>query len=151
MSFNLRWKKPPPDMGPVRLPQEFWDDVAILTAGSILENILTQKKADGGRLKINSPRTREAKRAKGRPLLSLVDAEHRFVKDGGASWAKLRYTANGQGVVVGPSNQELKDLVIFTGQKGYGGYLGVSAKLARALGQLLRKELEKYVRRKNRG
>jgi hypothetical protein len=150
MSVTMRWKKKPPEFGPIILSKSFWDQVAKLTAGSIIDNVISGKKADGSAIKTNSPGTRARKRKQGKPLLSLVDNEHRFVKDGDASWKLIRYTANGQGVVVGAATGELRELIDSLGAMGYTGYVGISEKLGRAIGELLRKELEQFIKRKNR-
>lgn len=130
------------------MPKEFWAQAGKVAAGGILDNIMRQQQASGARLKINAPSTREAKRAKGRPNMSLIDEKHRFVR--GNSWGVKHFLANSEGVIVGPLNSELAQLVRYAAQKGYTGYIGLSAKTRAAIGALLRQWLQRIIRQASR-
>ena len=127
----------------------FWDDVAKVYEGAILSNILRQQQANGERLKINAPSTRARKQRLGRPLLSLVDNLHRFVKGMRQSWTLLRYLPGG-GIVIGPANDELRRLSREVQAKGYTGWMGLGRDGRAAMKALLRKKLVDLVRRGRR-
>lgn len=129
------------------LPRSFWDRTGAIVAAGIVDNILAQKQASGEALKKNAPSTRDRKAREGKPQLSLVDALHRFIKGSGASWKVLRYLPRGRGIIVGPATLELSRIIRYVGEKGYVGYVGISAKTAAALKALLRGELRAMFRR----
>ncbi len=134
-------------VGLSHLPRPFWNRVGQVAAGSILDNITRQKQASGAALKRNKPATLERKLKEGKPPLALVDALHRFVRGGGASWKILEYLPDGRGIVVGPATDELTRLVKYLAQKGYRGYIGINAKARAALAVLLRNEIRAMFRR----
>lgn len=141
-------KKPARPPGAIRMPQEFWDKAAQVAIGSIIENILTQRQADGTRIKANAPATRARKRKQGKRLLSLIDEQHRFVRTGRASWTLKRYLPQGAGIVIGPATEELRQLVWWVWQAGYRGYIGLSKKGRAAIRALIRKSIQDMINRR---
>lgn len=131
------------------LPKELVDKETMKTVGqlveaSILENIQKQRTITGGRLKINAPKTRERKRAKGRRQLSLVDEKHRFVKGAGGSWAQR---VTGKAVIVTPATPELKALSRWVQLKGYIDWFGVNKIAKEAIRKLMRESIKKQFRK----
>jgi hypothetical protein len=124
------------------LPKTFWEQVAVVVSGSILDNIVKQRQADGQPLKKNAPTTLLRKLAHGRGSRSLVDKEHRFVQGSGMSWRATYFYANNAGVRIGPATTQLRDLVRFLAEKGYSGYIGVSQSCRSALKALLKQQLK---------
>lgn len=107
---------------PVKVSRE----VGGVVVSSSINNLLQQKKIDGGRIKANAPSTRERKRRKGRPRLSLVDSVKRFLK---RSNYKITATKNQVSVELkdaadgkGPG---VKALSIILQKMGYTGWLGL--------------------------
>lgn len=133
-------------MPELRWSREFWGKVGKVAEGAALDNLRQQRTTDGGRLKANAPKTRERKRKEGKPLLSLVDEEHRFVRGNRQSWKILRYLPRNTGVVVGAATDELKKLVRYTAKMGYVGYLGLSTQQLKAVRALIRQEFRAMFR-----
>jgi hypothetical protein len=148
----------------IRLSKEFWTEVGGLVAAGIVTNVIMQRKGEqssnraivvsrGGRLKMNKKSTRDRKAAEGKPLMSLVDEEHRFVRSGGSSFKVVRYLRSGRimgavvGVVVGPATRELRELIGHVAQRGYVGYIGLHSSVKKAIGVALRLELKRYLRK----
>lgn len=129
----------------------FWNDVADIVIGGILANIAGQRTADGGRIKVNAPSTRERKRRHGQPLLSLVDLHHRLVRSGDASWTVQRFLPNGTGIVIGPADDMVADISRWVQEAGYTGWIGISAKARAAIKARLRQELKALVAAGARG
>lgn len=133
------------------LPANFIDETAIKSVmktaeGSILDNILNQVTADGGRLKANSPKTLLRKQKQGRPLLSLVDRAHRFIKGGGRSWKVGIVKTHGgkkDALIVRPASLELANLVKWVQEAGYLGWFGIR----KAHIQVMRDAIRKSIRR----
>jgi hypothetical protein len=135
----------------LRFPKSFWDKVARVAEGSTLENIRMQKQRSGAGLKRNAPSTRERKRKKGRPQLSLVDEKHRFVKGGRRSWTILKYLPDGIGIEIGGATDALRRLVGYAVDRGYVGWLGLSADGVAAVSALIRKEIKAQFRKAQKG
>lgn len=132
------------------MPKEFWKQVADTVEAGILDNIVKQKQADGSMIKTNARSTLMHKIALRRGTRSLVDEKHRFVKGRGRSWKAIRYLANGAGVVVGPATQELRELSRYVQQKGYTGWMGISATTRAALKELWRLAMVRLVKMQTR-
>jgi len=134
------------------LSKKLWEEVGQAAAGSILENILTQRQGDGSPLKSNEPSTLERKRKQGRGQRSLVDRLHRFVQGSGASW-KIKLQSKGRGVTVETATAELGNLVKWVKGMGYVGWDDLNDKGKRAIRGSLRKEIRRVFAeqaRKNR-
>lgn len=130
----------------LELPQAVLEDVAKVAEASILDNIRRQKQADGSALESNRQSTMEAKRRKGRPVMSLVDALHRFVRGSSISWASTIYRRRAT-VIIEPATGELRNLVRWVqeggdGRNRYTGWFGIN-KEARAA---IRERLRQWVR-----
>jgi len=134
------------NMPEFRWSREFWDRCGKVVEGSTLDMIRSQTTMDGSRIKQNAPSTRERKRKKGRPRLSLVDEKHRFVKGGGQSWKIIRYLPRNTGIVVAAANAELRKLVRYVVGMGYTGWLGLSSKSEKAIRALIREEVRRQFR-----
>lgn len=129
--------------GPValRFDEPTLADLGKVTAASVLDNIRSQKQADGSALKMNAPSTREAKRRMGLPPLALVFKQHRFVKGNSASW-KYIVDEKGNKVSIKPSNAELANISRHLQEKGYLGWFAVSDKARAAI----RARVQKFIR-----
>lgn len=148
------------------LPKEAWRDAGNVVAAGIVDNIMKQQQESGAPLKKNAPATTTRKRNKRRDLRSLMEKLYRFIRvadtvrgSGGAleemqiagrggkisqarvdtanSWGILRYLPSG-GVVVGARSQQLKNLSRWVQEKGYVGWLGISATTREALRAVLK-------------
>ena len=132
------------DIPAIKLDKPFWRRVGLIVEASLLDNIRKQQQADGKKLKTNAAATRESKRRRRLPLLSLVDAKHRFVKGRGASWRITEFLANG--IIVGPATSQLKKLNRRVQNAGYTGWMGLGASGKAALRAMLRKHIRKELR-----
>jgi hypothetical protein len=125
------------------------DRLGKLLLGGIMQNIKQQEQADGSPLKRNAPGTEKRKRNAGKPALSLVDEEHRFVKPG--NWARTWSTDGSQVVVIEPLDvggpPTLKELVRDLQVAGYTGWFGASKETVAAAVQLMRDWLRRAIRR----
>jgi len=132
--------------GKVLIPgRRFLVGIAEICEDSILNNIAKQKSPDGSRLKKNAPSTRARKRRKGRPQLSLVDAEHRLVKGNFRSWKPLRLTPTE--VVVGPATLEVARLTKWTTRMGY-DFVGLSKKYVTKMRALFKEEIIRLIKKR---
>ena len=124
--------------------------IAKVILGDVLNNIKQQKQADGTPLKRNRPGTTSRKQAEGKPPLSLVDEEHRFVKPGNwiASWGDKTLTVE-PGAVGGPPT--LKELVEDVQIRGYTGWFGVTREAVAAVQILLKSFIRSAIRRRPSG
>lgn len=140
----------------VFLDEKAYDQIGKVAEASILDNIRRQQQADGSALKINAPSTRERKRRAGRPVLSLVDRLHRFVKGNQRSWKVRKTTKRGRvnGIEVVPATSELKKLVRYVQEKGYVGWFGINkdavAAIKEAVRESIRRQFKKARRRRSR-
>ena len=134
--------------GPIalRFDEDTLADIGRVTAASVLDNIRSQKQADGSGLKMNAPATREAKRRAGLPALSLVFKNHRFVRGNGVSWAWL-VNLTGNLVSIKPSNAELANISRALQQRGYQGWFAVSEKARQAIRARVRKFITEAVKK----
>lgn len=124
----------------------FWEDVAKVAQGSILDNILSQRQASGEQLKRNKTSTIARKLKAGRKPRSLIDVMHRFIQGAGKSWKVIRLLPNGKGIEIGPATDELKRLMGLVQEKGYVGWIGLNTKAASAIKVLLREEVRRLFR-----
>ncbi len=140
----------------------FWTQVGKAIEDSILQNIDRQKQADGSALQRNAPSTLAVKARWGRGSKSLVDDDHRFVGKGGSSWTILERKTGGRGIVVGPASLELAILSrqLQSGRFGkgmkagktrrYTGWMGINKKAWAAIRKLVRKEIERLIKKAER-
>ncbi len=125
--------------------------IAKLVLGDILNNIKTQRQADGSPLKRNTAGTARRKAEKrtlvGGVAMSLVDEEHRFVKRGNwiAGWVGEKTLAIEPGSLGG--SPSLRELAQHVQEMGYTGWFAVSADGLRAVQQLLKDFIKKALRR----
>lgn len=126
---------------------KFWLEVAKVAEASTLESIRNQKQRDGSKLKVNAKSTRDRKRRKGRPLLSLVDEKHRFTKGGQNSWDIIKFLPGNTGIVIAGATVELRKLVEYVTEKGYIGWLGLHTAGVRAVRALMRREVKRQFRK----
>lgn len=134
-----------------RWSRDFWNKVGKVVEGSTLDMIRKQTTMDGSRIKTNAPSTRERKRRAGRPLLSLVDKEHRFVRGGQQSWKIIRYLPRNTGIAVAAATRELAELVHHVVEMGYTGWLGLSQSAVGAVRALIREEMRRMFREAAKG
>lgn len=127
----------------VRLDRQAYEEIGDACTASILRNIQEQRQADGSPLKQNAQGTQERKLREGKPLLSLVDEEHRFVKGRGDSWA---VRASDDEVVVEPATEEFAEIVGYVQERGYVGWFGPSAEGWSVIRGIIRKALERILR-----
>jgi hypothetical protein len=117
------------------------DDYAIvgqLAKTSIQDNINQQMQADGSSLKANAPSTARRKELENKPVLSLVDEEHRFIQPDSFS-----ATVVDERVTIEPGNEELKDLSRQVQEKGYTGWFGLNATAEKAVRVTMRNAIKR--------
>ncbi len=129
----------------LRFDENTLSDIGRLVSGGILDNIRSQRQADGTSLKANAPSTREAKRKMGLPALSLVFKQHRFVKGLSQSWAAVVDLARNR-VSVRPATMELANLSRSLQQRGYTGWFGVSERARAAIIERVRRFIKKAIK-----
>lgn len=125
----------------VTLPKVLMEDIAEKASTGIVDNIMLQKQASGATLKRNARSTRLLKQAKnkGKPVLSLVDEEHRFVQTQGESWSwRLSGFGKRKRIIIRPRTGELATLNRYVQEKGYVGWFDISAKTEAAIRKLIR-------------
>ena len=128
-------------MPTLRLDVKLLETIGKVAEGSILDNIKRQREADGSPLQRNAPSTRETKRRKGRPLLSLVDQFHRFARGKGRSFAQ-QIDTHGSRVYIEPATSELRRLSRWVQERGYTGWFGLSAKSGELVRMMIRKWMQ---------
>jgi hypothetical protein len=128
----------------LRFDEPTLQDIGKAVSGGILDNIRSQRQADGQPLQQNAPSTREAKRKLGLPVLALVFKQHRFVKGNGMSWFG-KPDVQGNRVTVRPSSAELANLSRSLQQRGYVGFFGVSDKARAAIRARVRKFIREAI------
>lgn len=126
-------------------PREMWTDIGRAFEGDQLDRIAKQQEPNGSRLKVNAPSTRARKRKKGRPQLSLVDADHRLVQGSGRSYRILRFMPRGAGIVMGPANAEVREIMKHVLRMGY-NFWGVSDQLRDAITARVRQHVREILR-----
>jgi hypothetical protein len=62
------------------LGEKTFDKIGAVVEEDNIRRILKQQKADGGTIKQNKSSTQRRKQAQGKPLLSLIDENHSFIK-----------------------------------------------------------------------
>jgi hypothetical protein len=124
--------------------------IAKVILGDVLNNIKQQKQADGSPLRRNRPSTTRRKEAEGKPPLSLVDEEHRFVKP--ANWD---CSWNDKNLTIAPGDRggspPLKELNESVQLADYVGWFGTTAEAVAAVKVLLISFIRSALRRANRG
>lgn len=127
------------------LDQKLHKEIAEIAEGSIIENILLQRQANGSSLKVNAHSTRRRKERQGNnPILSLVDKEHRFIKGRSQSWAQsVRGVGSMASLVIYPATGMLRKLNRYVQGKGYTGWFGISKDSS----DLIRHAIRKWIRR----
>jgi hypothetical protein len=131
------------------MSRQFWKDVGDHIEGGILDNIATQRQANGRALKRNAPKTLERKLRLGRGARSLVDEKHRFVQGSGGSYkSKIIGSALGKarGVVVSASGF-IREIGGYLEARGYVGWFGINKKALAAIKQSLTKEVARLVKK----
>ena len=125
--------------------------IAKVILGDVLNNIKQQKQADGSPIKRNRTSTSARKQAEGKPPLSLVDEEHRFVKPGNwiAGWTGDKTLTIEPGMVGGPPT--LRDLVTSVQMSGYTGWFAVTIEAVGAVQVLLKNFIRSAIRRRPSG
>lgn len=133
----------------LRLPVDVLEDFGELGEASILDNIKKQQQADGGALKENAPITKKRKRKKRRPLLSLVDRLHRFVRVRGQSWAHEIHVRSST-VKIRAATQELRNIAEYVQRMGYTGWFGINERARAAMRARLRKWIREEFKKARR-
>lgn len=137
MQVKLRRKKKA-EIPTIKLPMKTKKLVASAVEGGIIDNIISQKQADGSPLKRNQKKTRDRKAKAGRPGLSLVDKMRRFVKGRKQSWD---FKTTTKGVIIKAATSELRNLMRYVQENGYVGWFGISEKARAAIKAAVRKEI----------
>lgn len=136
----------------LKLGTAFFEAVGAVIGGDIIGNIEDGRQADGSSIKENAPSTKRKKQRQGNaPIRSLVDVERRFIRRGKTSW---NWVANSKSVTIEPTgigkSAPLYELVREVQEKGYTGWFGVSKKAHKAIRALLRKRVEKILKKATR-
>lgn len=124
------------------LGQAFWENVARVVKGDILQRIDTQQQPQGGRIKRNAPSTLARKRKQGKPPLSLVDQHKRLVSSDSYEHEIL---PGGKGVRIRPRGAERMALARSLVARGY-KWIGLSKKGQRALRALFLDEVKRLIK-----
>ena len=122
----------------LKVPVDTLETIANIGEASILDNIKKQQQADGAALKENSPGWKQHKRKKRRPLLSLVNKFHRFVRGNSASWAQTIHPRSSR-VKIEAATNELRDLAEYVQRMGYVGWFGLNKRAEKAMRTVVRK------------
>lgn len=141
MGISAEWKIKLPNR--VVLDEQAKVEMAKVVMGGLIDNILKKQQADGSPLKTNSQRTLARKRREGKPGLSLVDEEHRFIAS-----TPYAYRTRVNGIEVYPRTAELVDLIKKTWKRGYVGWFGLSAKTVLGIKGVLKKMIKRIFARR---
>jgi hypothetical protein len=117
----------------LELDRAVLDKIGQVVAASVTDNVIRQRTVDGGRIKLNAPSTRERKRREGKPALSLIDEQRRFIKPGAWTWRVKRNS-----VTILPSTSELRELMRELQERGYVGWFGASPKALAAVREIVK-------------
>ena len=148
MKLSVEISGPKRLVPPLILPDEVMHDVGRVAAGGVIENIDTQKQADGSPIKENKPST------KARKLKSLVAEKKRLVKGSGqkdptkgGSYRLVVYKGQKR-VLVRPAPGMTRKIARWVQEKDYTGWFALSKKHISAIRHVLRdwivKEFRKY-------
>jgi hypothetical protein len=118
-----------PTFSSVKLGNEFWEAVGRLAAADIARNVFAQRQADGSALKRNKQATTDRKAARGKPPLSLVDEDKRFLDH----QAQYVVTPAANGVTITHADRTVFRAVQ---EKGYTGWFRLSRDGRAALRQM---------------
>lgn len=120
------------------LGPEFFEQMGKAAVGSFVENVEAQREPGGGAIKSNAPSTRARKRREGKPPMSLVDQQKRFVRAAGYIVTPIK-----NGVRITPKAQDIARALV---AKGY-HWMGISKDLQAAIRALLRAHIKAAFRR----
>lgn len=130
----------------IALTKAFAEKIGKLLAAGVVDNILQQRQAKGGSIKVNAPSTRERKQRQGRPTLSLIDdpKKRRLVKGRGRSFASgVMGTSGKYTIKIVPATYEARQIVRYVQDKGYTGWFGVHKDTKAAVIEMIREEVKK--------
>lgn len=148
MKFTVMRRGKPVTLPAFALPRDVLEQVAQVIEGSILANIVDQKQADGSPLQENAQSTKLRKKRAGRPIKSLIDREHRFVRGNQGSWSHEIAAGEKWMIVFRPATDELKKLNRYVQAKGYVGWFRASVKGANAARLLIKQWITRAVNRR---
>ena len=157
MKLSVEISGPKRLVPPLILPDAVLHDIGRVAAGGIIENIDTQKQADGSPIKENKPSTKARKRRRGwthnGKLKSLVAEKKRLVKGSGqkdptkgGSYRLVVYKGQKR-VLVRPAPGKTKKIVGWVQEKDYTGWFALSRKHISAIKHVIRDWIVKEFRK----